>query len=251
MSANRSKSIVKLNNMRGIDEINEVIYQCILNNKHLEFETTLSHTIDYFTSIIDYSGYNNENKCLIPETNVRFSYQDMIDGYSVFFDMAPSDCLMNSKEKKFPQYSEFSASTLYSSVYPAGELYDLYSKALKEINRFRSDFLDILNVSSISTIEWASIRHTYSFDFDNNIIDSSISFEFTYMSNPHLNGTGGVVCGVAYQNHYANFLVGTTSKHMMTKFFLLASGIESDIDTHNHKEDEIKQLLSLADMVRI
>ena len=237
-------------NCRGIDEINEFIYKLILKNKHLEFVEMLDPDNAVFYSFKD-------NKYFIPQTNVVFSYEDVAKGYSIYHKMEPDLNTLADKRTKFSLDNEFSDSNIHSEISLKGYLTTFHEKALKEANRFRSDFLMVLEENNIRITERVQIDYKITFDFNNNIIDSSISFRFNYINtnswflNFKLSKDNDVSCGIAFKTNYKTFLVGSTSKHLMLHFLLQDMGIENDLETRNHTSEEISNYMLLIDMKRI
>jgi hypothetical protein len=251
MSAMVEDSIAdEFKNCRGIDEINEFIYKLILKNKHLEFVKMLDPDTTSFSSLKD-------NKYFIPETSVVFSYEDMAKGYSIYHKIQPDLNTLGNTRTKFSFDNEFSVSNTHSEISLKGGLTLLHEKALEEANRFRSDFLMTLESNNIRITESAQIDYKITFDFNNNIIDSSISFGFNYINinswflNFKLSKDNDVSCGIAFKTNYKTFLVGSTSKHLMLHFFLQDMGIENDLETRNHTKEEISNYMLLIDMKRI
>lgn len=240
----------KFNRRWNIDEINEYIYGLIVENKHLDFVLMLDPDVASFSSFSD--------KYIIPNTSVYFAYQDMVQGYSISFSATPSVNILSSKRKPFTLDDELIPTNLYCDVSPVSGLKELNDKAFKDMNRFRSDFLMTLNGLKNPLTEAIHIKYNFTFDFNNAIIDASISFEFSYfelgLSNMLYNfriGKDGIMCGTAHKNNYQNFLTGTTSKHMMLKSYLSNVGIDNDLETRNHTKEEVSNLMLLVDMKRI
>jgi hypothetical protein len=239
-------------NCRSIYDINEYIYKLIVKNKHLEFVENLEPNITSFSRF-------HENAFIIPNTSLAtFCYQDMVKGYTVAFDATTDLIIMTNKKEPFTLDNEFTANNLYREITPVGGLKELNEKAFKEINRFRSDFLMTLDGAGIEFFEHARIKHSFTFDFNNKIIDSTISFGFNF-SNIGFSDLlynfkiteNGITCGLSHKTHYEHFLVGETSKHMMLKFFLNNIGIDNDLETRNHTKEEVSKYMLLIDMKRI
>lgn len=238
-------------NCRSIYDINEYIYKLIVKNKHLEFVAPLDPDIDSFSRFRD-------NVFLIPNSYIQFSYQDMVKGYSVSFDATPTLDILFNKRSAFTLDHEFTPVNIHTDVIPVGGLAELNEKAFKEINRFRSDFWMAVESIGIESFEHVRIQYVFTFDFNNKIIDSTISFLFSFrdikFSDLLYNfkiTENGIICGFSHNTHYDNFLVGSTSKHMMLKFFLMSQGIENDLETRNYTKEEISNYLLLIDMKRI
>jgi hypothetical protein len=237
---------------RGIDEINEYIYKLILKNKHLEFVEMLDPNIASFSHLKD-------NKYFVPDTSVTFAYEDMVKGYSISYKAYPDLNILGNTKTTFSFDNEFSISNLNADISLIGGLSQLHDKALKEINRFRSDFLMTLESSDVQITETSNITYNFTFDFNNNIIDSSIAFTFNYIGiginglfvNFKLLKDDAISCGIALKSNYQTFLVGSTSKHMMLKFFLNDIGIENELETRNHTKEEVSNYMLLIDMKRI
>lgn len=251
MSARQAPGMLsEFNRRSNIDEINEYIYGLIVENKHLDFVLMLDPNIASFSSFSD--------KCIIPNTSVYFAYQDMVQGYSVSFSSTPSVNILSSKRKTFTLDDELIPTNLYCDLSPVAGLQELHDKAFKDINRFRSDFLMTLNSLDNLLTEAIHIKYNFTFDFNNDIIDASIFFEFSYfelgLSNMLYNfriAKDGIMCGIAHKTDYQNFLTGSTSKHMMLKSYLSNMGIDNDLETRNHTKEEVSNLMLLVDMKRI
>lgn len=253
MSAIVEDSIAdEFKNCRGIDEINEFIYKRILKNKHLEFVEMLKPNQTHFS-------HQRDNKYFIPDTTTTFAYQDMVHGYSVSYNAYPEMNVLGNTRRSFSFDNEFSEANLNSEIALKGDLTELHVQALKAMNRFRSDFLMTIESSKIRINERVTIQYEFTFDFNNNVIDSSISFTFNYIGidinglflNFKLLKDGTVSCGIALKSNYQTFLVGSTSKHMMLKFFLNELGVENDLETRNHTKEEVSNYMLLIDMKRI
>lgn len=248
MSARQENgTLSKFNRRWNIDEINEYIYGLIVENKHLDFVLMLDPDVASFSSASD--------KYIVPNTSVYFAYQDMVEGYSV---SGTSVLKLLSTRSSFTLDDELISSNFYCDLTPVGGLKELDDKAFKEINRFRSDFLMTLDGLKNSLTEALHIKYNFTFDFNNDIIDASISFEFSYfelgLSNMFYNfriAKDGIMCGTAHKTHYQNFLVGSTSNHMMLKTYLNDVGIDTDLEMRNHTKEEVSNLMLLVDMKRI
>lgn len=237
---------------RGIDEINEYIYKLILKNKHLDFVEMLKPNIAIFSHLKD-------NKYLVPETSASFCYEDMVNGYSISYKAYPNINILGNRRTTFNFDNEFSISNVITDISLIGGLSQFNDKSIKEMNRFRSDFLMTLESNNLRITETINISYNFTFDFNNNIIDSSIAFTFNYIGidinglflNFKLLKDDTVSCGIALKSNYQTFLVGSTSKHMMLKFFLTDIGIENELETRNHTKEEISNHMLLVDMKRI
>lgn len=240
----------KFNPRWDIHDINEYIYKLILKNKHLEFENVLDPDVACFSHF--------KGSYIVPQTTTLFAYRDMINGYSIETTVSPHIEILSSKKNPFNLDKEIIESNIQTDITPVGGLTELYEKAFKDINRFRTDFLMTMNNFKIEASEHISIKYNFSFDFNNNILAASISFEFSYYNlgissifyNFHLNNEG-VYCGIAYEATNKHFLAGTTSKHMMLQFLLNDAGIEHELAARNHSKEEISDYLLLLDMKRI
>lgn len=237
---------------RGIDEINEYIYKLILKNKHLEFVEMLKPNIASFSHLRD-------NKYFLPDTSATFAYEDMVKGYSISYTAYPDLNILGNTRTTFSFDNELSIDNVNSDISLIGGLSQLHDKSIKEMNRFRSDFLMTLESNNLRITETIIIHYNFTFDFNNNIIDSSIAFTFNYIGigingwfvNFKLLKDDTVSCGIALKSNYQTFLVDSTSKHMMLKFFLNNIGIDNDLETRNHTKEEVSNYMLLIDMKRI
>lgn len=241
----------KFNPRWDIHEINEYIYHLIIKNKHLSFVEMLEPDITHFS-------IDKNFRYIIPNTSVKFAYQDMVDGYCIEFSAIPDIDFIIAQRKSFTLDHEFSQSTLFTDVSLVGELSMLSEKAYKDINRFRSDFLLTMGRFITKTNEHFNIKYNLTFDFNNNILGASVAFDFSYnMVEPlqlfynYSISKDGILGGVAHKTEYENFLAGSTSKHMMLKFFLNNAGIENSLSERNHTHEEINQFMMLLEMKRI